>query len=92
MGQNGKVISILVRQDNLTKIVGHITFDKVLLRLWDLGGQENLRTLWDSYYTESHGVIFVVDSTDRERLEECETTLGKLTNELLKFRSNLTIV
>lgn len=59
-----------------TYLVGHITFDNVLLRIWDLGGQENLRTLWDSYYSDAHAVVFVVDSADRERLEECKSTLG----------------
>lgn len=31
--------------------------------------------MWESYYEEAHGVVFVIDSTDRERLEECKTAL-----------------
>ena len=58
--------------------VGHITINNTLLRLWDLGGQENLRTLWDSYYLDAHAVVFVVDSSDRDRIEECKRTLGKI--------------
>ncbi|VVT58026.1 uncharacterized protein SAPINGB_P006000 [Magnusiomyces paraingens] len=58
--------------------VGHITINGTLLRLWDVGGSENLRSLWDSYYSDAHAVVFVVDSTDRERLEECRDTLEKV--------------
>lgn len=62
--------------------VGYITFEKTHLRLWDLGGQENLRTLWESYYNDAHGIVFVVDSSDRKRLEECKRALEIIiTNE-----------
>lgn len=65
--------------------VGHVKINNVLLKLWDLGGQESLRTLWDSYYNEAHAVIFVVDSTDKARLEECRNTLDKIiTNEFIE--------
>lgn len=45
------------------------------LKLWDVGGQENLRTLWRAYYADAHAIVFVVDSTDRARIEECKDTL-----------------
>lgn len=61
--------------------VGHVKIDNVLLKLWDVGGQENLRTLWESYYNDAHAVIFVVDSTDRIRLEECKRTLDNIVND-----------
>ena len=28
---------------------------------WDLGGQKILRSIWKKYYTECHGIIFVID-------------------------------
>jgi ADP-ribosylation factor related protein 1 len=58
--------------------VGHIKKNGVLLKIWDLGGQESLRTLWESYYSEAHAVVFVVDSTDRERIEQCKTALDSI--------------
>lgn len=62
--------------------IGHITINGVLLRLWDIGGQENLRSMWESYYKDAHAVVFVVDSADRERLEECKAALETVvTNE-----------
>nr|XP_033818967.1 ADP-ribosylation factor-related protein 1 isoform X5 [Geotrypetes seraphini] len=50
--------------------IGAIDLGKVRLMFWDLGGQEELQSLWDKYYAESHGVIYVIDSTDEERLSE----------------------
>lgn len=34
------------------------------LRLWDIGGQQALRSLWSKYYASCHAIVFVVDSTD----------------------------
>lgn len=33
------------------------------LKLWDLGGQRALRTLWGHYLTACHAIVYVVDST-----------------------------
>lgn len=57
--------------------MGYITINGTFLRLWDVGGQENLRTLWESYYQDAHALVFLIDSSDRERLEECKNTFGK---------------
>lgn len=37
---------------------------------WDLGGKEQMRALWERYYGDSQGWIFVLDSADRGRLDE----------------------
>jgi len=50
--------------------VGSIDTGGVTLQFWDLGGQTELQTLWDKYYSECHGIIYVIDSYDRERIEE----------------------
>ena len=34
---------------------------------WDLGGQSGLRSIWDKYYSDSHAILFVVDSSDPQR-------------------------
>ena len=38
------------------------------LQIWDLGGQQNLRPFWATYYKNCDAVIMVVDSTDRARV------------------------
>ena len=39
--------------------------------LWDLGGQKTIRKFCEDYYQkENDGIIYVIDSSDSERLEE----------------------
>ena len=35
--------------------------------VWDLGGQAGLRSIWDKYYPDTHGLIWVVDCSDPSR-------------------------
>ncbi|CAO2594974.1 ADP-ribosylation factor-related protein 1 [Lemmus lemmus] len=58
--------------------IGTLDMWKVRLMFWDLGGQEELQSLWDKYYAECHGVIYVIDSTDEERLSESKEAFGKV--------------
>ena len=44
--------------------VSTIELPDMYLKIWDVGGQLSLRSLWKSYYASAHAVIFVVDSTD----------------------------
>ncbi|KAI4207820.1 MAG: hypothetical protein LQ346_000323 [Caloplaca aetnensis] len=44
--------------------ISTIDLPDMYLKIWDIGGQLSLRNLWKSYYSSSHAVIFVVDSTD----------------------------
>ena len=55
--------------------VGKIVIQQQRLNFWDLGGQEQLRSLWEKYYDECHGIIFIVDSTDKERIEQVKEAL-----------------
>ncbi|XP_069099373.1 ADP-ribosylation factor-related protein 1 isoform X1 [Pleurodeles waltl] len=58
--------------------IGTIDMGKSRLMFWDLGGQEELQSLWDKYYAESHGVIYVIDSTDEDRLSESKRAFEKM--------------
>mmetsp|Transcript_28061 Transcript_28061/g.39187 ORF Transcript_28061/g.39187 Transcript_28061/m.39187 type:complete len:244 (-) Transcript_28061:146-877(-) len=58
--------------------IGKIETGRVKLLLWDLGGQEGLRQIWHNYFAEAHAVIFIVDSTDVERLREAREILDSL--------------
>ena len=46
--------------------------------MWDVGGQDKIRVLWKHYYNNADGLIFVVDSNDKDRFEEASEELGKL--------------
>eukprot|EP00160_Parvularia_atlantis_P018609 Unigene6976_Nuclearia_a/m.21372 Unigene6976_Nuclearia_a/g.21372 ORF Unigene6976_Nuclearia_a/g.21372 Unigene6976_Nuclearia_a/m.21372 type:complete len:200 (-) Unigene6976_Nuclearia_a:68-667(-) len=49
--------------------IGRINVDGIKLSIWDLGGQLELHGIWEKYYDECHGIVFVIDSTDVDRLE-----------------------
>ena len=40
-----------------------------------LSFQERLRAIWNKYYSESHGVVFVIDSANEQRFQEAKETL-----------------
>ena len=42
----------------------------VKFTMWDIGGQERIRPLWMYYLHGTHGLVFVVDCNDRDRIEE----------------------
>ncbi|RKP22146.1 DUF862-domain-containing protein [Rozella allomycis CSF55] len=56
----------------------NIFFKGYKLHFWDLGGQEEIRRLWTTYYKECHGVFFVIDSTDKSRLMEVQNSFESL--------------
>lgn len=36
-----------------------------------------MRSIWDKYYSDAHGVIFVLDAADVGRYEEAKLAFGK---------------
>ncbi|CAF1283781.1 unnamed protein product, partial [Didymodactylos carnosus] len=47
----------------------------ITLTVWDVGGQDHLRTLWHHYFDNVDGLVFVVDSTDKKRLHLAKAEL-----------------
>merc|ERR1711862_1041376 len=45
------------------------------LNVWDVGGQKSLRSYWRNYFESTDGLIWVVDSADKRRLEDCKKEL-----------------
>ncbi|CAK1595147.1 unnamed protein product [Parnassius mnemosyne] len=46
--------------------------------IYDLGGGPQFRQIWSQYYSEVHGIIFVIDSSDFSRLDECKAVLEEV--------------
>ena len=44
----------------------------------DVGGQKVLRKIWDKYFTECNGAIFVIDGADQSKFDEVKSTLDRL--------------
>lgn len=48
------------------------------LNIWDVGGQKSLRSYWRNYFESTDGLIWVVDSADRQRMQDCQRELQSL--------------
>mmetsp|Transcript_9085 Transcript_9085/g.18397 ORF Transcript_9085/g.18397 Transcript_9085/m.18397 type:complete len:156 (-) Transcript_9085:1570-2037(-) len=55
-----------------------VVIGKIRFRAFDLGGHEAARQIWRNYYAKVDAVIFLVDSSDRERFLEVKTELDNL--------------
>ena len=73
---------VIIARPTIGSNVEEVRNKNVKFQVWDLGGQENLRQAWSTYYNSTHvltdmlssqGVIFVVDSAD-----ETNSDLAKL--------------
>ncbi|XP_071498979.1 ADP-ribosylation factor-like protein 5B [Diadema setosum] len=70
--------------------VEEVTWKNIHFLMWDIGGQESLRTAWNTYYAGTQFIILVIDSTDRERLHISKAELYQmLANEDLRHAAVL---
>lgn len=56
-------------------------YKNVQFTVWDVGGQDKIRPLWRHYFQNTHGLIYVVDSNDRDRISEARDELKKMLAE-----------
>ncbi|XP_019957629.1 ADP-ribosylation factor-like protein 13B isoform X4 [Paralichthys olivaceus] len=74
-----------IQGDNPHDVAPTVGFSKVDLKqgkfevtIFDLGGGKRIRGIWKNYYSESHGVVFVVDSSDVQRIQETRETMAEV--------------
>lgn len=58
-----------------------VTHKNVSFAVWDCGGQERIRPLWRHYFTKTDALIYVVDSSDLDRLEESKKELLRVISD-----------
>ena len=58
-----------------------VEYKNISFTVWDVGGQDKIRPLWRHYYQNTQGVIFVVDSNDRDRAGEAHGELKRMLEE-----------
>jgi ADP-ribosylation factor 6 len=58
-----------------------VTYKNVKFNVWDVGGQDKIRPLWRHYYTGTQGLVFVVDSQDRDRVDEAKQELHRILSD-----------
>ncbi|XP_015260724.1 PREDICTED: ADP-ribosylation factor-like protein 13B isoform X1 [Cyprinodon variegatus] len=74
-----------IQGENPQDLAPTVGFSKVDLKqgkfevtIFDLGGGKRIRDIWKNYYSESHGVVFVVDSSDVQRIQETRETMAQV--------------
>ncbi|KUF83559.1 ADP-ribosylation factor protein 2 [Phytophthora nicotianae] len=79
---------------DLTGMARGYSYRSFKLNVWDVGGQQTIRSYWRNYFEQVHaltrcssvkimlkitdGLVWVVDSADRRRLEDCKRELTSL--------------
>lgn len=74
-----------------------VEFKGIVFTVWDVGGQDKIRPLWRHYFQNTQGIptqhrhltdtlpcvgiIFVVDSNDRDRIGDAREELMRMMNE-----------
>ncbi|GAU88010.1 hypothetical protein RvY_00783 [Ramazzottius varieornatus] len=55
-----------------------LEFQGFKLTFWDVGGQKSLRSFWRNYFENTDALVWVVDSADRLRMDDCKRELHAL--------------
>ncbi|XP_055102091.1 ADP-ribosylation factor 3-like isoform X2 [Symphalangus syndactylus] len=58
-----------------------VEYKNISFTVWDVGGQDKIRPLWGHYFQNTQRLIFVVDSNDRERVNEAREELMRMLAE-----------
>ncbi|XP_041460097.1 ADP-ribosylation factor 4-like [Lytechinus variegatus] len=58
-----------------------VEYKNINFTVWDVGGQDKIRPLWRHYFQNTQGLIFVIDSNDRERMDDAKEELSRLLGE-----------
>lgn len=72
--------------------VEEIVFQNLTMTVWDIGGQKIIRPLWHHYYENNDAVIYVVDSSDRDRFDEAKEELWDMFNDDRLRNSSLLVL
>jgi len=77
-----------LKLDNVVETIPTIGFnlesiqrEGVKLLVWDIGGQEKIRALWKHYFINTELVIFLIDSTDVDRITEAGDEIHRVMKE-----------
>lgn len=72
--------------------VEKVQYKNVIFTVWDVGGQEKLRTLWRHYFNNTDGLIYVVDSLDRERIGKAKQEFQTIINDPFMLNSVILVL
>ena len=65
-----------------------VRYKNIEFNIWDIGGQEKIRPLWRHYYQNTDAIIFVVDSSDKDRMNDSNKYKCNVNYELHQLLSD----
>jgi small GTP-binding protein len=60
-----------------------VQYKNLKFTMWDVCAGSRIRPLWRHYFDGTHGVIWVVDSTDRQRMKESAQELERVAGDAM---------
>ncbi|XP_052886943.1 uncharacterized protein LOC108480303 [Gossypium arboreum] len=83
--QMGEVVSTI---PTIGFNVETVQYNNIKLQVWDLGGQTSMRPYWRCYFPNTQAIIYVVDSSDTDRVgiakEELYAILEGVTQAIIR--------
>eukprot|EP00126_Sphaerothecum_destruens_P015928 Sdes_comp9997_c0_seq2m1580 len=76
---------VVVTSPTIGSNVEEVVYKNLHFLVWDIGGQDALRSTWSTYYTNAKCLIMVIDSTDRERISISKSELYQVYQPFIKF-------
>ncbi|XP_029654349.1 ADP-ribosylation factor-like protein 1 [Octopus sinensis] len=73
--------AIAIETSSIGFNVETLQYNNVKLQVWDLGGQTSIRPYWRCYYDKTTAIVFVVDSSDKERIPIAKNELKLMLEE-----------
>lgn len=55
--------------------------DNYEVSIYDLKGDMQGREIWPNYYAQAHGLVFILDSSDLERMQEVKVILPNMLSD-----------
>lgn len=69
-----------------------VTYKNTKFNVWDVGGQDKIRPLWRHYFSNTQGLIWVVDSSDKARIDEQQKTQLEIILQSAEMKDALLLV
>ncbi|CAN6286123.1 unnamed protein product [Urochloa humidicola] len=76
--KTGEVASTIIATVGFN--IEKIEYRNISFTFWDVGGNAPNRPLWKYYFHDTQGIVFVVDSSDRDRIRLARDELNTLLN------------
>ncbi|GJE84909.1 Arl1 domain-containing protein [Phanerochaete sordida] len=58
-----------------------VEYKNIKFQVWDLGGQSSIRPYWRCYFPNTSAIIYVIDSSDHDRIDTSRSELLTMLSE-----------